>query len=103
MTYFVGEGDEHYTGDYIKVNGTNLSDATNPANNVFNSYSNALDNPSINGIDIDTFDMSAYVDPGDISADVTLGSNLEIYNLVYLILSFRSEITTGGTITYLVR
>jgi hypothetical protein len=104
LTYFVGEGDDHYTGDYIEINGDRLSGPGNPADNIFNSYSNAIPNPTFkSGIDIDTFDMSAHIDPGDTSADVTLGTGVEIYNLVYIILSFRSEITTGGTISYLIR
>lgn len=104
LTYFVGEGDGHYAGDYIKVNGNYLSDSNNPWNNAFNSYSNvlsAVDNPT-DGIDIDRFDMSAYINSGDTSAQIELENGAEIYNLVYIILSFRSEITTGGTLTYLI-
>ena len=111
LTYFVGEGDEHYGSppqgasnkDYFKVNGNYLSDGTNPRYNVFNSYSNALDDPNINGIDIDTFDMSYCINPEATSAEVIVGSGYEIYNVVYIILSFRSETTIGGTLTYLVR
>jgi len=104
LTYFVGEGDDHYTGDYIEINGNLLSGPGNPENNIFNSYSNAIpDSTFKSGIDIDTFDMSEYIDPTSTSADVTLGTGIEIYNLVYIILSFRSDITTGGTISYLIR
>ena len=104
LTYFVGEGDDHYTGDYIEINGYRLSGTGNPEDNIFNSYSNAIpDSTFKSGIDIDTFDMSEYIDPTSTSAEVTLGTGVEIYNLVYIILSFRSEITTGGTISYLIR
>jgi len=109
LTCFVGEGDSHYgcspgEDTYLEVNDNRLSDdPLNPECNVWNSYSNALDDPSINGIDIDTFDMSAYIAPGDTKADVTVGSEFEIYNVVYIILSFRSDITTGGTVSYLIR
>jgi len=108
LTYFVGEGDDHYgepdRPDCIAVNGVELSDAINPWYNVFNSASNAIpDSTFKSGIDIDTFDMSEYIDPGDTSAEVTLDNGEEIYNLVYIILSFRSDITTGGTISYLIR
>jgi hypothetical protein len=103
LTCFVGEGDSGYTPDYIEVNDIRLSDAVNPANDVWNAYSNALDDPTIEGVDIDTFDMSACIDPGDTMAQITVGSDYDIYNVVYIILSFRSEITTGGTINYLIR
>jgi hypothetical protein len=103
LTYFVGEGDNHYSSDYAKVNGNYLSDAINPWNNVFNSYSNALDDPYLSGIDIDTYDVSAYVAPGDTAAEVILDNGSEIYNLVYIIISFRSVATTGGTVIYLIK
>jgi len=102
LTCFVGEGDDRYTGDYIEVNGNRLSDAVNPQNNVWNSYSNSLDNPSQEGIDLDTFDVSAYINPGDTSAMIELGSDIEIYNSVYIILSFRSETKIGSTCIYLI-
>jgi len=105
LTYFVGEGDDHYTGDYIEINGNRLSDPPdNPADNIFNSYSNAIDDSTFkSGIDIDTFDMSEYIDTYSTSADVELGTGIEIYNLIYIILSFRSDIATGGTVSYLIR
>ena len=101
LTYFVGEGDNHYDRDYILFNGFRLSDAINPSNNVFNSYSNDLDNPYLSGIDVDTFDTSAYIHSGDSEAEVVLDNGEEIYNLIYIILSFRSETTTGGFLTYI--
>jgi hypothetical protein len=111
LTCFVGEGDEMYgcnhpgsnDNDWIKVNDVPLDDGIYDACNVWNSYSNALDDPTVNGIDIDTFDMSSCIDAGDTSAEVKVGSTYDIYNVVYIILSFRSEITTGGTISYLIR
>jgi len=104
LTYFVGEGDDHYTGDYIEINGNSLSGPDNPWDNIFNSYSNTIpDSTFKSGIDIDTFDMSAYIDPGSTSSVVELGTDVEIYNLIYIILSFRSDITTGGTVSYLIR
>ncbi len=111
LTYFVGEGDDHWTGDSIEINGNPLSEPPdNPWNNIFNSYSNTITETTFkSGIDIDTFDMSAYIDPGDTSAEVILVTRrgaenvAEIYNLVYIILSFRSEVTTGGAISYLIK
>jgi len=102
MTCFVGEGDYRYTGDYLEINDTRLSDAVNPVNNVWNSYSNALDDTEMEGIDLDTFDVSAYIDPGDTSAEVEVGSDSEIFNVVYVILSFRSNTTIGSSAVYLI-
>jgi hypothetical protein len=111
LTYFVGEGDNHYTSDYIKVNGYKLPlpgdpyepyEGFNPQNNVFNSYSNSLDDPYLSGVDIDTFDVSSCIGPGDSSAEVILDNGEEIYNLVYIIISFRSLVTGSGIMGYLI-
>ncbi len=103
LTYFVGEGDNHYSGEYIAVNGHSLSDAVNPVDNPFNSYSNSIDDTNQSGIDLDTFDMSSYIKPSDSSATIVLDNGSEIYDLVYIILSFRSEKTTRNAISYLIR
>lgn len=116
LTCFVGEGDDQYgcnsgcgsgctigEADYLKVNGNFLNDGIRGPCNVWNSYSNVLGGTAVNGIDIDDFDMSGCINPDDTSAVVTLGSDFDIYNVVYIVLSFRSLITTGGTISYLVR
>jgi hypothetical protein len=104
ITYFVGEGDNHYSEDRIKVNTSYLSDAVNPVDNVFNSRSNALPFlvPSLvsDGVDVDTFVLpTGCINPYDTQAMITLETDEEIYTLVYLVLSFRSELTTGGVIT----
>jgi len=101
LTCFVGEGDNVYSGDYIKVNNSaKLSDGFDP-NNVWNSKSVGL---TASGVDVDTFTVNyPTINPGDTSATVVTGTQTDSWNLVYIILSFRSTITTGGTITYLVR
>jgi hypothetical protein len=108
VSYFAGEGDKHYTGDSIYVNGQYLSDPpNNPWNNIFNSYSNALPDTGSDGQDVDTFVLpEGCILPYAASATVTLSTTVdptyhlaEMYTLVYLIVSFRSEVTTGGIIT----
>jgi hypothetical protein len=103
LSYFVGEGDNHYSNDKIKANTYYLSDpggSPNPENNVFNSRSNALPTLVTDGVDVDTFVLpSGCILPYDTQATITLETNQEIYFLVYLVLSFRSELTTGGIIT----
>jgi hypothetical protein len=119
LTAFVGEGDVWYTGDYVAVNGTKLWDGTNTTNNsksnpnnVFNSTSMGLG--TYDGIDIDTLGIdppngqyitwsSNILSPGDTSAQVDLVTYQDVWNLVYLIISFRSETSTGGSLTYLIK
>lgn len=101
LTCFVGEGDLKYKNDNILLNDVELSNSASPANNVWNE---ASPGGILEGIDIDTF-LVEYptIEPGDTIAQVDLPTNTDSWNLVYIILSFRSDITIGGTINYLVR
>ena len=102
LTCFVGEGDDRYDGDYLAVNGSKLWDGTtsHSLNDVWNSKSVGL---TASGIDIDTFTVEyPTIKPGDTSAQVDLPTETDSWNLVYIILSFRSEVTTGGAISYLI-
>ena len=85
------------------------SSTTSPPNNaqhpdnVWNSKSVGL---SADGVDIDTFHVtwaSGLLNQGDTSAHIDLPTNDDSWNLVYIILSFRSLTTTGGNINYLIR
>jgi len=102
ITVFVGEGDDYYNWDYFKVNGTALSDGKTTSD-VWNSWSLGM---SEDGVDIDTFYVtweSHLLEPGDPSAQIDLPTGTDSWNLVYIILSFRSEATSGGSISYLIR
>ena len=108
ITVFVGEGDAGYTDDYFRVRGSNMSNSASPANNVWNSKSPGL---TVAGVDIDPFDItwaSGILSPGDpeVQIDIPTGippQDTDGFTMVYIILSFRSEITSGGTISYLIR
>ncbi len=102
MTCFVGEGDDYYNYDYFRFEGTNLSDGRS-SNDVWNSWSVGLVE---DGIDIDTFHVtwgSGLLEAGDTSAQIDLPTQTDSWNLVYIILSFRSEVVAGGTISYLIK
>jgi hypothetical protein len=129
ITCFVGDGDEHYPYDFIALldaepsvpsyqipNSYKLWDgitcnynSEGSPNNVWNSQSPGL---AANGVDIDTFQVtwtSALLEPGDTAAWVVLGNassnpnDAELIMLVYIIISFRSETTSGGSISYLIK
>ncbi|MBN1188385.1 MAG: hypothetical protein JXA46_01420 [Dehalococcoidales bacterium] len=105
LTCFVGEGDLPYTGDYITINGSSnyLSNSASPYNNVWNSASPDI---SASGVDIDTFSItweSGWISAGDTTAQINLPTGTDSWNLVYIILSFRNETITGGSMTYLIR
>jgi len=108
VTVFVGEGDAGYTDDYFRVNGSSMSNSSSPSNNVWNSASPGM---TVAGVDIDPFDItwaSGILSPGDTSVqiDIPTGTppqDTDGFSMVYIILSFRSSITSGGTLSYLVR
>jgi hypothetical protein len=106
LTCFVGEGDEFYTGDYIQFNNNYLYDEINPQDNVWNGKSSGLGGEFIDGVDIDTFNVSGpIINPGDTAAEVKLTTGIDSWNLIYIILSFRSELggltpNSLGIITY---
>ncbi|HEY41955.1 MAG TPA: hypothetical protein G4O18_08915 [Dehalococcoidia bacterium] len=103
MTIFVGEGDYVWWGDSLYFNGVPLSNGQNPWNNVWNSRSYGM---SEDGVDIDTFEIKwsdGLLEPGDTSAQLELPTGVDSWNLVYIILSLRSETVTGGTTHYVIR
>ena len=110
MTVFIGEGDEVWSGDSFKFNNTKLPDDDNieglggtNTNNVWNGQSIGI---NADGVDIDTFYVrwdDNLLFPDDTSAKIDLPTNSDSWNLVYIILSFRSVSSTDGAITYLIR
>ena len=95
-TYFVGEGDEGggYTGESMGFKGasqttyTDLSDPPiNPAGDIMNSRSTTGER----GVDIDTYDIWDEVG-SDTSANVELHTEADRWYLVYMILSFKTNV-----------
>jgi hypothetical protein len=81
------------------VNGSNTSASPN---NVWNGLSTAF---NADGIDVDTFYVpwsSGLLSAGDTSAHIDLCTAQDNWNLIYIILSFRSSVTTGGAVSYLI-
>jgi hypothetical protein len=110
LTCFVGEGDEYWTGDYLAFNGTKLWDGITCTSNSASYPNNVWNERSVgmqwDGIDIDTFYItwaSGLLEAGDTTAHIDMVSPQDHWNLIYMILSVRSETTTGGTTHYIIR
>jgi hypothetical protein len=113
LTCFVGEGDVEYTGDRLHFIGQSGAAAylpdltgTNNTTNVWNSQSVGM---SKSGVDIDTFYVpwgsplsSGLLRPDDTKATIELPTQTDSWNLVYVIVAFRSKTDTGGVLSYLV-
>jgi hypothetical protein len=131
MTAFVGEGDVGLSNDYLAyvdsggvehelwdgINCTNntgsgyntlTGNSSSSPNNVWNSsfIDQATMQPStVSGVDIDTFHIKwgeNLIQTNDTSANIRLSTNGDGYVLVYMIMSFRSLVTNGGSISYLI-
>jgi uncharacterized repeat protein (TIGR01451 family)/MYXO-CTERM domain-containing protein len=105
------EGDNSLVGDSLLVDGTPLSDALNPANNFFNGTRSFLGAPvsvagdlpqttggpgSLSSADIDVVDGSAVLSPGQSSAELTITTTGDFYNVGVLVASvttFSPELT----------
>lgn len=126
ITCFVGEGDEgnfSWGKDFLAFNAPEiyrinpwsipndykLWDGKNAVNNSSASPNNVWNSKSLgltaDGVDIDTFHVtwaSGLLSPGDTSAHIDLPTELDSWNLVYIILSFRSKTVIGGTTHYVI-
>jgi hypothetical protein len=119
ITCAVGEGDGQYTGDFVAFNASQtywgsfssvptdiytnqfsavLNDGVTPTNNAWNSS-------PLDGIDIKTFPItwaSGLMHQGDTNAHIDLPTGTDSWDLMYIIISFRSVTTTGGSLSYLI-
>lgn len=118
ITCFAGEGDVWYGDDYLELNSTRLWDGTSTTDNSQTYPENAFNSASMglgmyNGIDIDTFGIdppngqyitwaSGIMNQGDTTAHIDLWTHTDVWNLCYIIISFRSTTTTGGSLSYLI-
>ena len=122
LTCFVGEGDWCYGDhrydywseatwgdtDWIKFNGEYLNDPSDtepPSNdNVWNGMSGV--STFIDGVDFDEWDVSNLINPGDTWAEIELGTGVDSWNLIYILLSIRADVGEGqlaydvGTMSY---
>jgi hypothetical protein len=128
FTVFVGEGDIGLTGDHVGLFSQSAPTVENilwdgvPAssdpNDVAPNYNDAFNSLSINGansaggllnasgIDIDTFHVPwspVIVQPGDVTATINLRTQGDGLVSIYVIASFRSSVTSGGAISYLIK
>ena len=105
ITCFVTEGDDFGTSS-VKVTGQqseqwmNLTNDSCGPNDVWNDASYPVINE---GVDIDTFELEwddGILTPGDNELKVDMYSMGDAWNLVYFIISIRSETVTSGTSHY---
>jgi uncharacterized repeat protein (TIGR01451 family)/fimbrial isopeptide formation D2 family protein len=75
----------------LRFNGTLLTDAYNPANNQYNATINTLPSTTSWGVDIDTFDVGAYLSPGQTSATTLFSTGADDVYLTAQVVSVTNE------------
>jgi hypothetical protein len=84
--YYGMDGEASSTGDFVSIEGTSVSNALNPSNNILNGTISEFGvdlgtrNPNFGyswGMDIDVFDATGLVANNATEMDVVLGSSLE--------------------------
>ncbi|MDX1696932.1 MAG: hypothetical protein R3308_01530, partial [Thiohalobacterales bacterium] len=71
----------------LTFNGVALTDGMNPPNNQFNSTVNVLGSNSTYGVDLDVYDISSLLNPGDSSASSIYSSGADLVLLSMEVLS----------------
>ena len=92
LTYVASNGSSVlFLNESISINGNILSNALNPANNPFNSTNSFTGSTTNWNQDIDTFDISSFINVGDTQANIVFKSLY--YRFVQtLVTSIRSEL-----------
>lgn len=72
--FIAWEGDLQLATETFTVNGAILSNASNPANNVFNGTSSVTGASDLYNMDLDIYDIENNINIGDTSASITLSS-----------------------------
>jgi hypothetical protein len=92
----------------------NMSNNEDSPNNVWNGRSAESGGTFIDGVDIDTFYIpwgdppsEGLIKPEDSAATISLNfagttGTAELISFLYLVISFRSDVVIGGTVTYLI-
>ena len=68
------EGDSGLATEEFRMNGTLLSSALSPLNNVFNGTNSITDSSTLYNMDLDIYDIQNNIAVGDTSAEITLTS-----------------------------
>ena len=74
------EGDDSLgtDGEFLAFEGVTLTDSGNPSNNQFNSYSNVQGGLTTYGVDVDEYDISAYLVEGDEEVTTTYSAGQDL-------------------------
>jgi gliding motility-associated-like protein len=92
MTYVAYNGSPNlFFNEFVTVNGNILNNSLNPPNNPFNGTNSFTGSTTSWNQDIDTYDISSFINTGDTQANIAFNS-VFIRNIQTLVTSIRSEL-----------
>jgi uncharacterized repeat protein (TIGR01451 family) len=96
-TALVWEGDTTLGGvrEQLRYNNNPLSDGLNPVFNAYNSTVNTLPSSSEWGLDLDSYDISSFINPGDTSGTTTVNAGPDLVLLNAVLLQITTTAITG--------
>ncbi|WP_162127626.1 gliding motility-associated C-terminal domain-containing protein [Flavobacterium phycosphaerae] len=72
--FIAWEGDSMLNTEHFEFNGIELSNALNPADNVFNGTNSVTGSNTLYNMDLDIYDIQNYINVGDVTAQIKLTS-----------------------------
>ena len=90
--FIAWEGDSQLATETFTVNGDILSNASNPANNVFNSTSSVTGSNTLYNMDLDIYDIEDYIEIGDTEAKIKLTSSGDFIMINTVVTKLNSQL-----------
>ena len=91
--FLAWEGDKNIANnETLKINGTSLSNALNPADNAFNGTNSITGSTVLYNMDIDVYDIQGNIAIGDTSANIQLTSNQDFVMISTVITKLNSQL-----------
>jgi hypothetical protein len=93
LGFLVWEGDQASAlNENLKVNGVQLTNALNPANNMFNGTNSFTGSSTFYNMDLDYFDISSIINVGDTTLDVQFTSSQDFVLLNNIVIVLSNEL-----------
>lgn len=96
--FLAWEGDATLATETFTINGSILSNAQNPSNNVFNGSNSFTGSNTLYNMDLDVYDLEDYINIGDTSAEISLNSFQDFVMINTVVTKFNSQLP-DGTVT----
>ncbi|WP_240723608.1 gliding motility-associated C-terminal domain-containing protein [Flavobacterium sp. J27] len=96
--FIAWEGDISLATETFAINGTVISNASNPINNVFNGTNSITGATDLYNMDLDIYDIENYIQIGNTSANITLSSYQDFIMINTVVTKLNSQLP-DATIT----